>query len=170
MLFVRAFTFVGKKTAGKALDTIEDETNVPLWLDDVAVISRSKHGFIKVNSTWAQNDEATAGTAGFGAITGGLIGALMGPQGAVAGAIAGGTMFGMVGLGVDIALEDPRLEEFAARLKDDSSALVLVADEITAADFVSVLEPFDGELIETEMNEHDVKALREAIKADKARA
>lgn len=68
MLHVNAFVFDGKKTAGKVLDTLEDETptKVKRWSDDVAVVSRSKHGFVRVNSTWAESDDAVAAGIGFG--------------------------------------------------------------------------------------------------------
>ena len=170
MLHVNAFVFKGRKTAGKALDTVEEQApGARAWVDDVAVISRGKHGFVRINSTWAQSDESTAVGAGFGAITGGLIGSMMGPQGAVAGALGGGAISGLMGSGIDLAVEDPRLEEFASKLDDDSSALVLVADEPTIADFSSAVEPMDATLIKTELNEHDVKSLREALKASKKR-
>ena len=54
-------------------------------------------------------------------------------------------------------------------MKDDTSALVLVADYETMADFKSAIDPLEGEIIETELNEHDVNALREALKADRIR-
>ncbi len=57
----------------------------------------------------------------------------------------------------------------AAKLEDDSSALVLVADEPTIADFTSAVEPMDATLIKTELNEHDVKSLREHLKANRKR-
>ena len=171
MMHVSAFVFDGKKTAGKALETLDAEApGARRWVDDVAVISRSKHGNVRVSSTWAQNEDATAAGAGFGAITGGLIGSMMGPQGALFGALGGGTIYGLMGTGFDHAVEDPRLEEMASRMKDDSSSLVLVADEPTAADFVSAVEPYDATLIETDLNEHDVKALRELLKASEKRA
>ena len=167
---VSTVVFKGRKTARKALDTLEEQApQARRWVDDVAVISRGKHGFVRIDSTWAQSDDATAVGAGFGALTGGLIGAMMGPQGAVAGALGGGALYGLTGASIDLAVEDRRLEEFASKLDDDSSALVLVADEPTIADFTSAVEPLDATLIETELNEHDVKALREALKASKKR-
>lgn len=165
MVTARAFVFDGKRTAGKVLDEVAD--NVPveaLWVDDVASVSRSKHGFVRVNSTWAQDDSSVAGGVGWGALTGGLLGALLGPQGALAGAVGGGAAAGLVGTGIDVAVADPRLEEFAGSLKDDTSALVLVAEEPTIVDFVSAVEPFGGMIIETDLNEADVDALRNALK------
>ena len=174
MAIFRAITFQGKRTASKALDAI-DEANDYMWIDDVAVISRGKHGFVRVDSTWAQDDTAVGATAGWGAITGALIGALMGPQGALAGAIGagalGGGSLGALLSGIfNVAIADPRLENFAAQLQNDTSALVLVTDAVYADEFGTVFAPYGGTVIETEINEHDVKALREAIKAEQARA
>ena len=170
MLHVTALVFDGRKTAGKALDTLDDEApEARLWIDDVAVISRGKHGFVRINSTWAEEDDAVAAGTGFGAITGALIGAAAGPGGALAGALGGGTLAGLIGASMDVAVSDPRLEEFGSRLRDDTSALVLVSDDSTAGDFRSALEPYDATVIESDLNEHDVKALRETLKADRSR-
>lgn len=165
MVGAKVFAFQGKKTASKALDTIEDHAPVYAWADDVAVVSRSKHGFIKVNSTWAQDDDAVSGGGGWGALTGGLIGALAGPAGALAGAIGGGSVGGLMGTGINVAIDDPRLDAFAKGLDKDTSALILVAEKATLADFYGAVEPLGGvEVVDTELNEEDVKALRKALK------
>ena len=83
MTIVKAITFQGKRTASKALQAIE-ETKEYIWIDDVAVLSRSKNGFIRVDSTWAQSDTAAGVTTGWGALAGALIGSMLGPQGAIA--------------------------------------------------------------------------------------
>ncbi len=160
----KAFVFAGKRTAGKALDTLEDYTPVYGWIDDVAVVSRSKHGHMRVHSTWAQDDGVGVG-AGFGAVTGGLIGLLIGPGGALAGAAVGGSIGAMFGASDDIAFDDPKLDDLAAALRNDTSALILVGEEATLGDFVSAVEPLGGEIIETDLNDDDIKALRKALKA-----
>ena len=170
---VRAIVFDGRKTAGKALDGLEEE-GVIKWLDEVAVVSRSKNGFIRVHSTWAQDDRMTTGGIGLGVLTGALIGAAMGPQGAIAGAagagaLAGGSLGAMFGATTEIATGDERLEAFAARLKDDTSALILVSDPQRADEFVNAFRPYNGVVVETKLNEHDVKALKEAVKAERKR-
>lgn len=169
-----AITFDGRKTASKALDAIEDAHDY-LWLDDIAVVSRSKHGYLRVHSTWAQDDSIVKGSAGWGAITGGLLGAMIAPEGALAaaigvGALGGGSLGTMFGVGTDLAIEDPILQQFAASLSDDTSALVLVSDVVAVDEFGRVFSPFEGSLIDTRLNEHDVKALSEAVKANRARA
>jgi uncharacterized membrane protein len=158
----KAFVFDGKRTAGKALDTLEDYSPDYGWIDDVALISRSKHGIIRVHSTWAQDDRV-AGDGGLGALTGGLIGMLLGPGGALAGAAVGGTLGALFGAGMDIDLNDPKLDDFASSLGKDTSALILVGEEVTLADFMSAVEPFGGEIVETDLNEDDIKKLRKAL-------
>jgi uncharacterized membrane protein len=164
MYVFKAFVFNGKRTAGKALDTLEDRGSVLPWIDDVAVVSRSKLGFIRIHSTWAQDDSAVGVGTGFGAVTGGLLGALLGPGGAMAGAAMGGSLGATFGVAGEVAVDDPRLDDFAASLAKDTSALILVAEQATIAAFTSAVAPFGGKVIETNLNGDDVKALRKALK------
>jgi len=76
----------------------------------------------------------------------------------------GGSLGAMFGAAGEIALDDPRLDDFAASLAKDTSALVLVAEEPTIADFATAVTPFGGKVIETNLNESDIKALRKAYK------
>jgi uncharacterized membrane protein len=39
-----------------------------------------------------------------------------------------------------------------------------VGDETTLADYVSAVEPFGGKVVETDLNDDDIKALRKALK------
>ena len=57
MVSVRAIIFQGKRTAGKALATI-DENYGYAWIDDVAVITVGKLGFTRVGVPRAQADDA----------------------------------------------------------------------------------------------------------------
>jgi len=159
----KAFVFNGKKTAGKALETLEDHTPVYPWIDDAAVVSRSKLGIIRIHSTWAQDDSAVGVGAGFGALTGGLLGLLLGPGGALAGAAMGGSVGALFGVSDEIAFDDPRLDDFAASLVKDTSALILVGEAVTLADFTSAVEPFGGTVIQTDLNEDEVNALRKEL-------
>ena len=40
----------------------------------------------------------------------------------------------------------------------------MVADEDTLADFALAMEPIGGKIIDTELNEDDVKAIRKSLK------
>ena len=68
------------------------------------------------------------------------------------------------GVSDEIAFDDPRLNDFAATLAKDTSALILVAEEITLADFTSAVEPFGGRVIQTNLNEDEVNSLKKALK------
>ena len=165
----KALVFDGKKTARKTVDLLEDYTPVYSWIDDVAEISVSKHGSIRIHSTWAQDDGEAGAGLGFGAITGGLIGLLFGPGGALAGAAVGGSLGALIGVADEVSFDDPALDDFAASLDNDTSALILVGEQATLADFVSAVEPYGGKIVETDLDEDDIRALHKAMKiAEKA--
>ena len=159
----KAFVFKGKKTAADAFDALEDHVPVYPWIDDAAVVSRSKLGVIRIHSTWAQDDSAIGAGTGIGAVTGALLGVLLGPGGAMAGAAVGGSLGALFGLGDEIAFDDPRLDDFAASLAKDASALILVGEKATIADFTSAVQPFGGKVIETDLNDDDIKAVKKAL-------
>jgi len=159
----KAFVFNGKKTAAKAFDTLEDHAPVYPWIDDAAVVSRSKLGIVRIHSTWAQDDTAVGAGTGFGAMTGGLLGLLLGPGGALAGAAVGGSMGALFGVANEVVFDDPRLDAFASSLAKDTSALVLVGEVPVLADFTSAVLPFGGKIIETNLDDKDVSALRKAL-------
>ena len=160
-----AFVFEGKNAAGDALDTLAAFTPTYVWVDDVAVVSRGKLGVTHVHSTWAQDDSAVAVGGSWGLLTGALIGALLGPGGAMAGAAAGGYL-GVLGGGLaDIAVNDPRLDELAVALGNDTSALILVGEDPTLAAFRKAADSLGGKLIEGSLSPEDVLKLRKELKA-----
>jgi uncharacterized membrane protein len=119
---------------------------------------------MRVHSTWAQDDSNVGVGTGLGAMTGAMIGLFFGPAGALAGSIAGGSIGALFGASANVEFDDPALDDLANSLVTDSSALVLIGEEATLADFVSAVEPFGGKIIETDLNEDDIKALRKALK------
>jgi uncharacterized membrane protein len=74
-------------------------------------------------------------------------------------------MGALIGLGSEVALDDPRLDDFAQALDKDTSALVLVGEKPTIADFGAIVEPLGGKIVKTDLNENDIKAIRKALKA-----
>ena len=160
----KAFVFDGKKTAGKALDTLEDYTPAYAWIDDVAVVTKSKHGSIRVHSTWAQDDSSIGAGTGFGAVTGAMVGLLFGPAGALAGAMTGVSLGFLFGASADMALDDPRLDDFAEALVNATSALILVGEDATLEEFTAAVSPYGGRVVQTDLNEDDIKAIRKAMK------
>jgi uncharacterized membrane protein len=47
-----------------------------------------------------------------------------------------------------------------ASLSNDTSALILVGEDEALAEFVTGVEPFGGKIIETDLDEKDIKALK----------
>lgn len=164
MSYFKAFTFLGKNEARKALDKLEWNDDSYYWLDDVAEVSVNKRGTYRVHSTWAQDSSNVAGGVGFGVLTGGLLGALLGPVGAVAGAALGGSMGAIAGESMNIEFNDPILDNFAASLLPDTSALVIMGDQATVAAVTAALVDYKVQAFETQLDKDAEKALRAALK------
>lgn len=158
----KAVKFDGKKTARKALNTLEDYTPAYAWIDDVAVVSRNHLGLLSIHSTWSA-DGAVGEEAGWGLITGGLVGLLFGPAGAAAGAAMGGSFGALFGAIDELAFDDPVLENFASSLDRDTSALILVSEKSMLENFESAVEPLGGTIVSTDIDEKDIEALRKAL-------
>ena len=164
MSYFKAFKFLGKSSAGDALDKLEWNDAAYYWLDDVAEISVNKRGTYRVHSTWAQDSSAVAGGVGVGAYLGGVIGLLFGPGGAVAGAAIGGSLGGVAGHEENKKFNDPVLDKFAASLLPDTSALVIIGDAVTVAQVTTALAEYEVEVFETEVDEAMEKSVRKAMK------
>jgi uncharacterized membrane protein len=164
MSYFKAFTFVGRSAARKALDKLEWNDDSVYWLDDIAEVSVNKRGTYRVHSTWAQDDSTVAGGVGWGAMVGGVLGAILGPAGAVAGAAMGGSIGGLVGASINVEFNDPILDNFAASLLPDTSALVIVGDLTTVAAVTKALAEYEVKVFETELDKDAEKALRKALK------
>jgi len=164
MSYFKAFTFLGKNEARKALDKLEWNDASYYWLDDIAEVSVNKRGTYRVHSTWAQDSSNVAGGIGWGVLLGGLLGALLGPAGAVAGAAVGGATGGAVGASINVEFNDPVLDKFAASLLPDTSALVILGDQATVAAVTAALVEYKVQAFETQLDKDEEKALRAALK------
>lgn len=162
----KSFVFEGKDTARKALDKIEYSDTSYLWLDegDVAEISVKDNGNYRVHSTWAQDSSSVPDGIGFGALLGGLLGVLFGPAGMIAGAATGGTIGGLIGADENIDFNDPVLEDFAASLLPNTSALVILGDEVTIDEFTTELAEYEAKTFVTELDKDAEKALKKVMK------
>jgi uncharacterized membrane protein len=164
MSYFKAFTFAGKRSAGKALDKLEWNDSDYYWLDDVAEVTVNKRGVSRIHSTWAQDSSNVAGGIGWGALLGGLLGAVLGPAGAVAGAAVGGSVGGLAGADANIEFDDPVLDNFAASLLPDTSALVILGDQATVAAVTAALTAYEVKVFETELTKEAEDSLRKAVK------
>jgi hypothetical protein len=57
-----AVVFNGRRTARKALDTLEDHAPAYVWIDNVAILARNKLGFVSIYSTWPRTTATSAPT------------------------------------------------------------------------------------------------------------
>ena len=161
MAFLRTFTFAGKRTARKVFNDTEDILYSYDWYDedDVAEISVNNKGHYRVHSTWAQDSSNTPGGIGMGAILGGAIGLLFGPLGAAAGAATGGTVGGLIGHHDNVKLDDPALDDFAASLLPDTSALIYIGDADAGAAFEAALADYDFTTFNAELDQATIDAI-----------
>jgi uncharacterized membrane protein len=164
MSYFKAFTFVGKSAARKALDKLEWNDDSVYWLDDIAEVYVNKRGTYRVHSTWAQDSSNIPGGIGWGALLGGVLGAVLGPVGAAAGAAVGGSIGGLVGAEANVDFNDPILDNFAASLLPDTSALVILGDQATIAAVTAALAEYEVKVFETELDKEAEKSLRKAMK------
>jgi uncharacterized membrane protein len=166
MTYFKAFTFDGKRSAHKAINKIEDKDLSYIWMEegDYASISVNKKGHYRVHSTWAQDSSLVSGEAGLGAVLGGLIGLLFGPGGAIAGAAIGGGTGGLIGASENISFNDPVLDDFAASLVPDSSALIILGPADAIAEFTAELADYEVQTFEAELDEAALDALQAAMK------
>ncbi len=166
MTYFKAFTFDGKRSANKALNKMEDSDTSYVWLEDgdVAEISVNSNGHYKVHSTWAQDSDNVPGGIGLGAILGGLVGLLFGPGGAIAGAALGGGVGGLIGDDDNVEFNDPKLDDFAASLLPNTSALIILGDTDVVAEFTTELAEYDVKTFETEVDQATIDAIKGSMK------
>jgi len=164
MSHFKAFTFEGKRSAGKAFDKLENSNNSWDFFDDIAEISVNRRGTYRVHSTWAQDSRRTPGGIGFGALLGGVLGIIFGPGGALAAAAVGGSVGGLIGHHLNVKLKDPVLDNFAASLLSDTSALVIIGDKLSVDALSKALAEYKLTTFEAELDEATEEALRKALK------
>ena len=169
MINFKAVTFAGKRTAHKVLNTIEDSHTSYIWMEvgDWASISVNQKGHVRVHSTWAQDSRMVGGGIGLGALLGGFIGFLLGPGGAMAGSAIGGSVGGLIGHHENVKFNEPTLDDFAASLVNDSSALILLGPQSAIDEFtdeLAGLTEYEFEAFETALDEAALEALEKAMK------
>ncbi len=156
---VVVYVFDGKRSAQHELDKAIEKFPYAgyYWLEDIAVISRSKSGRTRVHSTWAQDSDNVGESGAFGALTGSLVGALFGPAGALVGLASGGAIGSVTGKAINVDISDPRLEELKDNLKKNTSALVLVG--VAVDSFVDTFASPNARLIRSAITAQELEKL-----------
>ena len=120
-------TYQDESTADSVLDKLtSDNKEGLLEIQDAAVIRKDEDGKLHIKET---ADPTVTTGAGVGALIGGVVGLLGGPVGVV---ILGATGAAVGGLAAsyDAGIKDESLEEIGEKLQPDSSALVVVVEQV----------------------------------------
>jgi len=116
----------GQDTASQVYKTmVQGQNSTGERIESYAIVSKDLKGKVRVRDQRKRD-------AGVGAVLGGVIGLVGGPLGVAAGASAGGAVGYLTGDAVGISKDD--VESMKNSLTPDSSALVVVLDDIWVQD------------------------------------
>jgi uncharacterized membrane protein len=127
-----------------------DKTGIIAVLN-AAVLAMDKDGKVRLRET--EDVDAKRGAI-FGAIAGGLVGLLGGPAGVIVGAAAGAAAGGVAAHKIDMGFSDEYLKDLQQSLKPGSSAIIALVEHEWVEKVVQELE------------EHEGRLFRQALKAD----
>ncbi len=130
------------KEALKALSEAHKHEDLPL--DGAAVVTRDEEGKIHLKEV---GDTHAKKGAGVGALIGGAVGALFGPLGIIGGGAIGAYYGSIIAATVDEGIPNEALEEIAAMLPEDGSALVALTSEADARAVEKKLAELGGQVV-----------------------
>jgi uncharacterized membrane protein len=151
-------TFDSAGEASQVRETLRSiEQQGLLSLDDSAVVVKDQEGKVHIKN------ETDRGVK-VGAVGGGALGLLIGSvffpfAGLVGGALVGAVVGKMVDLGVDQKFVD----DVAAALKPDSSALFVLVRQANASAAISALKPYQGQVYHTSLPSDTEQELRRIL-------
>lgn len=159
MIYFKAFRFNGMKSARHALDNMEisDTTFIPIKEEEVAEISVNNLGVYSVHGSWNQNYTILSAGIDYYTPLSNVFGLIFSPGGAFAGVGSDDSISSLIGHINNIEIRDPVLNDFAASMGSDTSALVVLGDQ-------SIIDATTEELIEYETETFEVK-LEDEIQA-----
>lgn len=161
-----AIAFDGTYAAEGELSNLR-VSRVDPWLSEVAVLEHHHSGRYSMKATspdYGDRDHVGAGIA-IGGGTGLLLGLIGGPLGLLFWGAVGATLGGAAGAAKSSAeggAFDPLVDEVKDALPDGTSALILVADNPTAEEFVSAVRARNRQVIRHELTDEQVEQLKQA--------
>jgi uncharacterized membrane protein len=134
------------------------------WLTDVAVLEHHTGGRYSVKATSPDYGEAAHTGAGIaiGGGTGLLLGMIAGPLGLIFWTTMGAITGGAVGSSGRAGAFDPIVDQVKEALPHGSSALILVAENPTAEEFVSAVGGEQRQVIRQDLTDEQIEALENA--------
>ena len=136
-----------------------------IQLADAVVVAKGEDGKSSIRHT-------VDVTPGRGAMAGGWWGLLLGtvfggPIGAVIGSVAGGASGALYGKLVDVGLDDDWVRQMAAWIDPETSALLLLVQEVRLDEVLAELRRFEGRVVTTTLPD-EVRARLETALQDEA--
>ena len=133
-----------------------------IQLADAVVVTKDEDG----RSTIRQTVDVTPGK---GAMAGGWWGLLIGtvfagPIGALIGGVAGGASGALYGKLVDVGLDDEWVRQMAEWIDPDTSALLLLVQEVRLEEVLGELRRFEGRVVTTTLPDEVRERLEEALR------
>lgn len=131
-------------------------------LEDAVVVIKNQKGKVRIKQTY----DLVAEGAASGSFWGLLIGLLfLNPLLGVAAGMAGGALSGAFS---DIGIDDDFIKESGNTLEAGTSALFILAREVTPDKVMDELRPFNGKIMRTSLSKADEASLKAAL--EKAQA
>lgn len=130
-----------------------------LSLEDAVVVEHRDNGKVKLFQT---HDLVASG-----ALSGGFWGAFLGLLFAapLVGILAGSTFGALSGKLTDVGINDEFMKKLGQSLTPNSSALFLLVRKAKTERIVDELRPFDGQIMQTSLDEDDERRLRALIES-----
>jgi len=140
---ILAFTFVGQDTANQTVKEIKSSG----LLDDYAIVAQAvveqdAKGKVHIHEPGRGGVGATVG-----AVAGGLLGLIGGPAGLLAWAVAGGVVGGVAGKYLGRPIKKGDLQEIGEAMSPDSSAFLLLLEDIYSEDVVDSLKGYKADVV-----------------------
>ncbi len=150
--------FEGTDTAERALESVRGvQGSGAFGLNDTAVVASDASGNIRVKNEWSTGAET-------GAVVGGFVGAIVTFVFPPAGAAIGAGFGALIGSKLQTGVEKGFVEDVAAALTPNTSALFLVVKSGGAADaVVTAFRQFQGTVYHTTLSPDLEDSLRRAL-------
>lgn len=158
-----AVVFDGTHSAERELSALRTSRDDP-WLTEIAVLERHAGGRFSMKATspdYGDEEHVGAGIA-IGGGTGLLLGMIAGPLGLLFWGTMGAVTGGALGASEGAGAFDPVVEQVKDALPHGSSALILVADDATAEEFVSAVGARAAQVLRQDLTDEQVDKLTDA--------
>jgi uncharacterized membrane protein len=140
---ILAFRFDGQKGADEAAKQLKSSGDLDGYVIVAqAVIEKDPTGKLHMHET----GHGTAGAVA-GAAIGGLLGLIGGPAGVLALAAAGGVVGGVAGKYLGGVLSKGDMQEIGAKLPNNSSALLMLLEDIYSEDVVDSMQGYSANVV-----------------------